>query len=185
MSLSNDGHMTILFERATIMTLTPHMAMLLGMKNEPLVRNIENYNDESVTIEIGTKPNSNGNYTGGIYTSSVPINFNFNLKQKFMFIEMNAIKNVAIGNGNGKILKIIPLSLESFGQYVTTDFENLDYHELAYHELHNIEFKLLSQSGSTMEMHEERDYNITWLQLIFKKIDEKEEGDPPLKRQKF
>ena len=155
------------------------------MNNEPFTRNIENYTNESVTIEVGHTPNFNGEQTGGTYTASIPINFSFNLKQKFMFIEMNAIKNVAIGNGNGKILKIVPLSLESFGQYVTQDFDILDYHLLAYHHLHNMDFKLLSQSGSTMKIHEEEDYNITWMQLIFKKFPKKDEDEPALKRTKF
>ena len=177
--------MTILFPRATKLTLSPHLAMLLGVNNEPFERNIENYNKESVTIEIGCTPNLNSEQTGGTYIASIPINFSFNLKQKFMFIEMSAIKNVPIGNGNGKILKIDPLSLESFGQYVTQDFDILDYHLLAYHRLHNIDFKLLSQSGSTMKIHEEEDYNITWMQLIFKKSPTKDEDEPPLKRTKL
>ena len=113
------------------------------LNNDPFERNIENYNEESVKVEIGLDRNSNNELTGGSYIASIPINFNFNLKQKFMFVEMNAIKNVAIGNGNGKILKIIPLSLESFGQYVTTDFDNIDYRELENNHFNNISFKLL------------------------------------------
>ena len=174
--------MTILFKRATVLKLTPHLAMILGVNNNPFERNIENYNQESVTIEVGLGRNSNNQSTGGVYIASIPINFNFNLKQKFMFVEMNVIKNVCIGNGNAKIVKIIPLSLESFGQYVTTDFDNLDYHPLENHHLHNIEFKLLSQSGSVMKSHDEKDYNNTWIQLIFKKMTKNDEDERDLKR---
>ena len=180
--LSEDGIMTILFKRATVLKLTPHLAMILGVNNDPFERNIENYNQESVTIEVGLGQNSNNQSTGGVYIASIPINFNFNLKQKFMFVEMNVIKNVCIGNGNAKIVKIIPLSLESFGQYVTTDFDNLDYHPLENHHLHNIEFKLLSQSGSVMKSHDEKDYNNTWIQLIFKKMTKNDEDERDLKR---
>ena len=180
--LSEDGIMTILFKRATVLKLTPHLAMILGVNNNPFERNIENYNQESVTIEVGLGRNSNNQSTGGVYIASIPINFNFNLKQKFMFVEMNVIKNVCIGNGNAKIVKIIPLSLESFGQYVTTDFDNLDYHPLENHHLHNIEFKLLSQSGSVMKSHDEKDYNNTWIQLIFKKMTKNDEDERDLKR---
>ena len=180
--LSDDGIMTILFKRATVLKLTPHLAMILGVNNNPFERNIENYNQESVTIEVGLGQNSNNQSTGGVYIASIPINFNFNLKQKFMFVEMNVIKNVCIGNGNAKIVKIIPLSLESFGQYVTTDFDNLDYHPLENHHLHNIEFKLLSQSGSVMKSHDEKDYNNTWIQLIFKKMTKNDEDERDLKR---
>lgn len=107
-----------------------------------------------------------------------------------MFVEMSAIKNVPIGNGNGKVLKIIPLSLDSYGQYVTQDFDILDYHPLAYHHLHNIEFKLLSHTGSTLKYHKKDDnsinnYDITWIQLIFKKFPKNDEDEPPLKRAKF
>ena len=180
--LSEDGIMTILFKRATVLKLTPHLAMILGVNNNPFERNIENYNQESVTIEVGLGQNSNNQSTGGVYIASIPINFNFNIKQKFMFVEMNVIKNVCIGNGNAKIVKIIPLSLESFGQYVTTDFDNLDYHPLENHHLHNIEFKLLSQSGSVMKSHDEKDYNNTWIQLIFKKMTKNDEDERDLKR---
>ena len=174
--------MTILFKRATVLTLTPHLAMILGVNNDPFERNIENYNEESVTIEIGLDRNANNQFTGGIYIASIPINFNFNLKQKFMLVEMNVIKNVSIGNGNEKIVRIIPLSLETFGQYVTTDFDNLDYRELENHHFNNISFKLLSQSGSIMKSHDEKEYNSTWIQLIFEKKTKNVEGEPDLKR---
>ena len=180
--LSEDGIMTILFKRATVLTLTPHLAMILGVNNDPFERNIENYNEESVTIEIGLDRNANNQFTGGIYIASIPINFNFNLKQKFMLVEMNVIKNVSIGNGNEKIVRIIPLSLETFGQYVTTDFDNLDYRELENHHFNNISFKLLSQSGSIMKSHDEKEYNSTWIQLIFEKKTKNVEGEPDLKR---
>ena len=179
--LSDNQIMTLVFPRATKLSLSPHLAMVLGANNNPFERS----NKEWVDIEVGNNPDLNDEHTGGTSTASIPINFNLNLKQKFMFVEMSAIKNVPIGNGNGKILKIIPLSLDSYGQYVTQDFDILDYHPLEYHHLHNIEFKLLSHSGSTLKYHEESDYDITWIQLIFKKFPKNDEGEPPLKRAKF
>ena len=179
--LSENQIMTFVFPRATKLSLSPHLAMVLGANNNPFERN----NKEWVDIEVGNNPDLNDEHTGGTSTASIPINFNLNLKQKFMFVEMSAIKNVPIGNGNGKVLKIIPLSLDSYGQYVTQDFDILDYHPLAYHHLHNIEFKLLSHTGSTLKYHKEDDYDITWIQLIFKKFPKNNEDEPPLKRAKF
>ena len=37
-----------------------------------------------------------------------------------MFIEMDAIKDVLIGNQNGKILKIVPLSKETVNRHLRT-----------------------------------------------------------------
>ena len=184
--LSENQIMTFVFPRATKLSLSPHLAMVLGANNNPFERN----NKEWVDIEVGNNPDSNDEHTGGTSTASIPIDFNLNLKQKFMFVEMSAIKNVPIGNGNGKVLKIIPLSLDSYGQYVTQDFDILDYHPLAYHHLHNIEFKLLSHTGSTLKYHKKDDnsinnYDITWIQLIFKKFPKNDEDEPPLKRAKF
>ena len=179
--LSENQIMTFVFPRATKLSLSPHLAMVLGANNNPFERN----NKEWVDIEVGNNPDSNDEHTGGTSTASIPIDFNLNLKQKFMFVEMSAIKNVPIGNGNGKVLKIIPLSLDSYGQYVTQDFDILDYHPLAYHHLHNIDFKLLSHSGSALKSHKEGDYDITWIQLIFKKFPKNDEDEPPLKRAKF
>ena len=179
--LSDKKIMTILFTKATKLSLSPHLAMVLGVNNNPFERN----NKEWVDIEVGNIPNLNGERTSGTYVASIPVDFNFNLKQKFMFVEMSAIKNVPIGNGNGKILKIVPLSLDSYGQYITKDFDILDYHPLAYHHLHNIDFKLLSHSGSALKSHNDGDYGVTWVQLIFKKFPKKDEDEPPLKRAKF
>ena len=184
--LSENQIMTFVFPRATKLSLSPHLAMVLGANNNPFERS----NKEWVDIEVGNNPDLNDEHTGGTSTASIPIDFNLNLKQKFMFVEMSAIKNVPIGNGNGKVLKIIPLSLDSYGQYVTQDFDILDYHPLAYHHLHNIEFKLLSHTGSTLKYHKKDDnsinnYDITWIQLTFKKFPKNNEDEPPLKRAKF
>ena len=99
-----------------------------------------------------------------------PIDFSFNLKQNFMFAQTDAIKDIAIGNGNAKVLKIIPLSIETSGQYVTKDFDILDYHDLDCDYFQKLDFKLFAQSGSLLQTHESEEYNVTWLQLIFKKF---------------
>ena len=131
------------------------------------------------------KKNTNNDNTGGSYVAARPINFNFNLKQKFMFVETNIIKDVPVGSGNGKILKILPLSVDSDGLYVTKDFETPDFRPLTCHRINNINFKLLSQSGSSMKAHENGGYNITWLQLKFRKSPKNDDDEPTLKRAKF
>ena len=110
-----------------------------------------------------------------------PINFNFDMKQKFMFVETNIIKDVPVGNGNGKILKILPLSVKTDNLYVTQDLEKLEFHPLSHHRIQNINFKLLSQSGSSMEAHENGGYNITWLQLTFRKFPKNNNNEPKAK----
>ena len=180
-----DEIMTMNFHRGTLLTLTPHLAMVLGVTNNPYEANVNNYRQESVRFEVGLEKNSNNAITGGSFIASKPINFRFNLKQKFMFVEMDAIKDVPVGNGHAKILKIVPLSIESSGLYVTKDFEILDFHPLSYHNIHNINFKLLSQSGSSMKTHNSEDYNNTWLQLVFRKFPKNDADEPPLKRAKF
>ena len=180
-----DEIMTMNFHRGTVLTLTPHLAMVLGVTNNPYESNVNNYRQESVRFEVGLERNNNNDITGGSFIASKPINFRFNLKQKFMFVEMNAIKDVPVGNGHAKILKIVPLSIESSGLYVTKDFEILDFHPLSYHNIHNINFKLLSQSGSSMKTHNSEDYNNTWLQLVFRKFPKNDADEPPLKRAKF
>ena len=180
-----DEIMTMNFHRGTLLTLTPHLAMVLGVTNNPYEANVNNYRQESVSCEVGLEKNSNNEITGGSFIASKPINFNFNLKQKFMFVEMDAIKDVPVGNGHAKILKIVPLSVESSGLYVTKDFEILDFHPLSYHNIQNINFKLLSQSGSSMKTHNSEDYNNTWLQLVFRKFPKNDADEPPLKRAKF
>ena len=75
-----------------------------------------------------------------------------------------------VGNGSGKLLKIIPLSTQNPKAYTTVEFEKLDYHPLQYHHLQKIDFKLLSQSGSLLQMRDSNAYNTTWVHLIFKKF---------------
>jgi hypothetical protein len=87
-----------------------------------------------------------------------------------MVIESSILKEIPVSNGNGKILKIIPLSSQNSETYTTVEFEILDYHLLEYHHLQGIDFKLLSQSGSLLESRDSSAYNTTWVHLIFKKF---------------
>ena len=181
-----NGFMAIDFRRATQMTLTPHLAMVLGVSNSPYESDTNDFTKESVKFNVGLDKTQNNELTpGGTFIATKPINFSFSLKQKFMFVEMNAIKDVPVGNGNAKILKIVPLSVESSGLYVTKDFDILDFHPLQHHHIYNIDFKLLSQSGSALKSHESEDYNITWLQLVFRKFPKNNEDEPALKRAKI
>ena len=144
--LATEGILTIYFAKPTKFTLTPHLAMVLGVISNPFDSADINYQEESVEYEIGLEVNSQNSHTGGIFIGSTPIDFNFSLDQKFA--QMEAIKEVPIGNGNVKKLKIVSLSTEAQGIYVTKDFDILDFHQLEYHHLQNLDFKLLAQSGS-------------------------------------
>jgi hypothetical protein len=86
---------------------------------------------------------------------------------------MDAIKDIRIGNQNGKILKIVPLSKETEGRYVTEEFKHLDFHPLERHHLQKIDFKLRAQSGSLLQAHHTTDFNTTWMQLVFRKFPKK------------
>ena len=81
---------------------------------------------------------------GGIYTASIPLDLNFNMSQKFMFIECNFLKNIPVANGCSKILKIIPLSKHPTQKYTTIHFDYLDFHEIEHSQFQTLDFKLLS-----------------------------------------
>ena len=162
----DEGIMTILFTRPTKFTLSPHLAMLLGVITNPLHDSSINYQVESIENNIGRNSNS----FGGTFIGTRPVDFQFNLDQKFMFLESSILKEMPVGNGSGKLLKIIPLSTQNPKVYTTVEFEILDYHPLEYHHLQNIDFRLLSQSGSLLQVRDSTTYNTTWVHLIFKKF---------------
>ena len=97
-----------------------------------------------------------------------------------MFLESNILKEMPVGNGSGKILKIIPLSTQNPKAYTTVEFEKLDYHPLQYHHLQKIDFKLRSQSGSLLQMRDSNAYNTTWVHLIFKRFARKRKQNTDL-----
>ena len=164
-----DGSLSIHFFKATKITFSPYMAMILGVNNNLYDSNTDP-KVESVVYEIGMERNANDAATGGTLVGVRPIDMEFNLTPKFMFIEMDAIKDVPIGNQNGKILKIVPLSDETSGLYVTKDFKILDFHPLERHYLRKIDFRLRAQSGSLLQAHDSIDFNTTWMQLVFRKF---------------
>ena len=164
-----DGSLSIYFYKATRIKFSPHLAMILGVNKNHFDSNTDP-KVESVEYEIGMERNSNDAATGGTLVGVIPIDMEFNLAPKFMFIEMDAIKDVPIGNQNGKILKIVPLSKESSGRYVTEEFKILDFHPLERHCLRKIDFRLRAQSGSLLQAHDTIDFNTTWVQLIFRKF---------------
>ena len=162
----DEGVMTILFIKPTKFTLSPHLAMLLGVITNVTDDNSINYQVESIVNNIGRNSNS----FGGTFIGTRPVDFQFNLEQKFMFLESSILKEMPVGNGSGKLLKIIPLSTQNPKVYTTVEFEILDYHPLEYHHLQNIDFKLLSQSGNLLQVRDSNTYNATWVHLIFKKF---------------
>ena len=167
--LLEGGMLSINFQQATKITFTPHLAMVLGLDKNNYDSDTD-YTKESVQYEIGITANKNNDHTGGLVSGLRPVDYSFNLTPKFMFIEMDAIKDVPIGNQNGKILKIVPLSKETEGRYVTEEFKNLDFHPLERHHLQKIDFKLRAQSGSLLQAHRTNDFNTTWMQLVFRKF---------------
>ena len=70
------------------------------------------------------------------------------------------------------MLKVISLSNEQRGGFIKKDFDVLDWHPLKTHYIQKISFKLLSQSGNLLSLMDKSagDYDISWLQLIFKKF---------------
>ena len=162
----DEGIMTILFTKPTKFTLSPHLAMLLGVITKSLDDSSINYQVESIENNIGRNSNS----FGGTFIASRPVDFQFDLDEKFMFLESDILKEMPVGSGSGKLLKIIPLSTPNPKAYTTIEFEKLDYHPLEYHHLQKIDFKLLSQSGSLLQMRDSNAYNTTWVHLIFKKF---------------
>ena len=172
----DEGIMTILFTKPTKFTLSPHLAMLLGVSTKSLDDSSINYQVESIEHNIGRNSNS----FGGTFIGTRPVDFQFNLDEKFMFLESNILKEMPVGNGSGKILKIIPLSTQNPKAYTTVEFEKLDYHPLQYHHLQKIDFKLRSQSGSILQMRDSNAYNTTWVHLIFKRFARKRKQNTDL-----
>ena len=146
--------------------------MILGVINSTFESTTINYNEESINYEIGFVTPINPTPTGGTFMGSTPIDFDFDLDQKFCFIEADIITEVAVGGGFGNVLKIISLSNEKKGEFVKKDFDILDWHTLKSHYIQNINFKLLAQSGSLLKMRDTSaaDYSISWIQLLFKKF---------------
>ena len=167
--LLEGGMLSINFQQATKITFTPHLAMVLGLDKNNYDSDTD-YTKESVQYEIGITANTNNDHTGGLVSGLRPVDYSFNLTPKFMFVEMDAIKDIPIGNQNGKILKIVPLSKETEGCYVTEEFKHLDFHPLERHHLQKIDFKLRAQSGSLLQAHRTNDFNTTWMQLVFRKF---------------
>ena len=167
--LLEGGMLSINFQQATKITFTPHLAMVLGLDKNNYDSDTD-YTKESVQYEIGITANKNNDHTGGLVSGLRPVDYSFNLTPKFMFVEMDAIKDIPIGNQNGKILKIVPLSKETEGCYVTEEFKHLDFHPLERHHLQKIDFKLRAQSGSLLQAHRTNDFNTTWMQLVFRKF---------------
>ena len=170
--VSREGILTIYFSMATRISFTPHLAMILGVINSTFESTTINYNEESINYEIGFVTPINPTPTGGTFMGSTPIDFDFDLDQKFCFIEADIITEVAVGSGFGNVLKIISLSNEKKGEFVKKDFDILDWHTLKSHYIQNINFKLLAQSGSLLKMRDTSaaDYSISWIQLLFKKF---------------
>ena len=70
---------------------------------------------EDAVIEIGNESNEDGTYT-----CSVPINKEYQVEQKMVFIESNIVKSTPVANASGKILKTIVT--KNLGKYEENKF---------------------------------------------------------------
>ena len=170
--LTHEGIVTIRFPFGTKISFTPHLAMILGVVNTTYNPADINFYDESISYEIGFDSPGVSNQNGGTFIGAIPIDFKFDLSQKFCFIEADIIREIAVGSGYGHVLKVISLSNEQRGGFIKKDFDVLDWHPLKTHYIQKISFKLLSQSGNLLSLMDKSagDYDISWLQLIFKKF---------------
>ena len=159
-TLNHPNIMSIVFGCKTKVYFSKHLAQLLGIITEP-------YTTELPQITVGNNIIVN---QGGMYIASMPLDLNFDLSPKFMFIECNFLKNIPVGNGSSRILKIIPLSNQPTQKYTTIHFEYLDFHEIEHSQFQTLDFKLLSQSGNLLQMYESPTYSETWIKLVFKKF---------------
>ena len=70
---------------------------------------------EDAVIEVYSDENA-----GGTYTCSLPINKEYQIEQKIVFIESNIVKSTPVVNANGKILKTIVT--KNLGKYEENNF---------------------------------------------------------------
>ena len=118
---------------------------------------------EDAIIEIG-----NATDGGGTYLCSVPVDKEYQMEQKIVFIESNIMKNTPIGNSSGKILKKIVT--KNLGEYHPYNF--YDMHELVPLENDNfqtIEIKFKSITGEQLHCQNPDD-KITHCHLLIRRF---------------
>ena len=96
---------------------------------------------EDAIIEVYSDDN-----IGGTYTCSVPINKDYQIEQKMVFIESNIVKSTPVANANGKILKTIVT--KDLGKYEENKFyDKPEFVSLQHDTFQTIEIKFMSLSG--------------------------------------
>ena len=99
---------------------------------------------EDAVIEVSSDDNR-----GGTYTCSVPINKEYQIEQKMIFIQSNIVKTTPVGNGNGKILKTIVA--KKTGVYEENNFyDKPEFVPLQHDTFQTIDIKFTSLSGDEL-----------------------------------
>ena len=99
---------------------------------------------ENAVIEVSSDDNR-----GGTYTCSVPINKEYQIEQKMIFIQSNIVKTTPVGNGNGKILKTIVA--KKTGVYEENNFyDKPEFVPLQHDTFQTIDIKFTSLSGDEL-----------------------------------
>ena len=193
----DNGLIYMLFNTQVVLSFSHHLALLLGiMKNfikderkmeiifeygvdvevkEEKLQNLEETNKKiaelqksnDVIIKVG-----NRGY-GGRYTGTRPVDKQYKIKQEFIFLLGNFIKNVCVGNGLGKVLKTVSIPKNSSNELVTVNFDNLDYHPLQYYNFQTLGFTLVSVTGNQLMMQNHstnKNFDETQIHLIFKRF---------------
>ena len=99
---------------------------------------------ENAVIEVSSDDNR-----GGTYTCSVPINKEYQIEQKMIFIQSNIVKSTPVANGNGKILKTIVAKKP--GVYEENNFyDKPEFVPLQHDTFQTIDIKFTSLSGDEL-----------------------------------
>ena len=99
---------------------------------------------ENAVIEVSSDDNK-----GGTYTCSVPINKEYQIEQKMIFIQSNIVKSTPVANGNGKILKTIVAKKP--GVYEENNFyDKPEFVPLQHDTFQTIDIKFTSLSGDEL-----------------------------------
>ena len=120
---------------------------------------------EDAVIEIYNDDHYN---KGGTYTCSVPVNKEYQIEQKMIFIESNIVKSSPVAHGNGKILKTIVMKKP--GVYDENNFSDKpEFVPLQHDTFQTIEIKFKSLAGNELVCKDPKN-NTTYCHLLIRRL---------------
>ena len=127
-----------------------------------------NDNEDAIIEIYNDDDDDDDDNTGNTYTCSVPINMDYQIEQKIVFIESNIVKSTPVANGNGKVLKTIVT--KDLGKYEENNFyDRPEFVPLQHETFQAIEIKLMSLSGNQL-VCKDPENNTTHCHLLIRRF---------------